>query len=215
PENILRPDAIALQRYREIQVNKLPEEQIIIEEEEEFNQQDVLECPICHISLHQDQRLNLERARRRIEERQRDMDNIPQIREDIEVIDNVQQIVVGKQPPPLQQQNEDRNMDPQDFTRCSICNTPLREAINGNPKVVRLCNNNRRYMAHMYCAIRWYDRDAVDTQRQNCRLNIERREKEHIELARDLHNIPQLDRDREVIDNQLDAQQINLDDNQN
>ncbi|CAG8827704.1 1582_t:CDS:2, partial [Dentiscutata erythropus] len=44
-----------------------------------------------------------------MEERQRDMDNIPQIR-------------------------EDRNMDPQDFTRCSICNTPLREAMNSNPE---------------------------------------------------------------------------------
>ncbi|CAG8785146.1 13067_t:CDS:2, partial [Dentiscutata erythropus] len=173
PENILRPpDAIALQGYREIQVNELPEEQIIIEEEEEFDQQDVLDCLICHISLHQggnviqllcfqpllrrrvgrdhilqimrrnrDQRLNLERvrrrmerrARRRIEERQRDMDQ--QVREDVDVIDNnVQQIVVEKQPPPLQQ-NEDRNMDPRDFTRCSICNTPLREAMNGNPEV--------------------------------------------------------------------------------
>ncbi|CAG8803483.1 21777_t:CDS:1, partial [Dentiscutata erythropus] len=50
PENILRPDAIALQRYREIQVNnnRIPQ-QIVIEEEEEFNQQDILECPICHI----------------------------------------------------------------------------------------------------------------------------------------------------------------------
>ncbi|CAG8799804.1 6145_t:CDS:2, partial [Dentiscutata erythropus] len=255
PENILRPDAIALQSYREIQVNELPEEQIIIEEEEEFDQQDVLDCPICHISLHQggdhilqimrrnrDQRLNLERARIRMEERQRDMDNIPQIREDVDVIDNVQQIVVVKQPPPLQQ-NEDRNMDPQDFTRCSICNTPLREAMNGNPEVVRLCNN-QRHMAHMHCTIRWYDRDGVDThcvicglnlilpyvrvnrnqvlqydtERQNRRLNIERRGKERMELAvqrrqeriaaakqRDLHNIPQLDRDRK----------INLDDNQN
>ncbi|CAG8808313.1 2030_t:CDS:2, partial [Dentiscutata erythropus] len=54
PENILRPDAIALQRYREIQVNdNRILQQIVIEEEEEFNQQDVLECPICHIPLHQ------------------------------------------------------------------------------------------------------------------------------------------------------------------
>ncbi|CAG8803480.1 21776_t:CDS:2 [Dentiscutata erythropus] len=111
-----------------------------------------------------------------MKERQRDMDNIPQIREDVEVIDNVQQIVVGKQPPLLQQQNEDRNMDPQDFTRCSICNTPLREAMNGNPEVVRLCNNNQRHMAHMHCAIRWYDRDSVDT-------HCVRREKECMELA--------------------------------
>ncbi|CAG8795234.1 6935_t:CDS:2 [Dentiscutata erythropus] len=179
-----------------------------------------------------------------MKERQRDMDNIPQIREDVEVIDNIQQIVVGKQSPSLQQQNEDRNMDPQDFTR----------SMNGNPEVVRLCNNpNKRHMAHMHCATRWYDKDGVDTccvvcglnlilpyvrvnrnqvlqydiERQNCRLNIERHEKERIELAaqrrqeriaakqRDLHNIPQLDRDREVIDNQLDVQQINLDDNQN
>ncbi|CAG8828115.1 15598_t:CDS:1, partial [Dentiscutata erythropus] len=64
--------------------------------------------------------------------------------------------------------------------------------------------------------------------RQNRRLNIERRGKERMELAaqrrqeriaaakqRDLHNIPQLDRGREVIDNRLDAQQINLDNNQN
>ncbi|CAG8712040.1 4741_t:CDS:2, partial [Dentiscutata erythropus] len=243
PENILRPDAIALQRYRKIQVNELPEEQIIIKEE--FNQQDVLECPICHIPLHQ--------ARRQMEERQRDINNILQIREDVEVIDNVQQIVVGKQPPPLQQQNKDRNIDLQDFTRCSICNTPLREAMNSNPEVARLCNNNQRYMAHTYCATRWYDRDGVDTccvvcslnlilpynrvnrnqvlqydrERQNRRLNIERCGKERMELAaqrrqeriaakqRDLYNIPQLDRNREVIDNQLDAQQINLDNNQN
>ncbi|CAG8598196.1 11899_t:CDS:2, partial [Dentiscutata erythropus] len=75
----------------------------------------------------------VDRARRRIEERQRDIDQ--QVREDVDVIDNVQQIVVvEKQPPPLQQQNEDRNIDPQDFTRCSICNTPLREAMNGNPE---------------------------------------------------------------------------------
>ncbi|CAG8804202.1 6032_t:CDS:2, partial [Dentiscutata erythropus] len=162
PENILRPDVIALQRYREIQVNKLPEEQIIIEEEEEFDQQDVSDCPICHISLHQ--------ARRRMEERQRDMDNIPQIRENVEVIDNIQQIVVVKQLPPPQQ-NEDRNMNPQDFTRCSICNTPLREAMNSNPEVVRLCNN-QRHMAHMHCAIRWYDRDSVDTHCVICGLNL-------------------------------------------
>ncbi|CAG8814590.1 2538_t:CDS:2 [Dentiscutata erythropus] len=99
--------------------------------------------------------------------------------------------------------------------------------MNSNPEVVRLCNNNQRHMAHTHCATRWYDRDGVDTQRQNRRLNIERHGKEHMELVaqrrqeriaakqRDLHNIPQLDRDREVIDNQLDAQQINLDDNQN
>ncbi|CAG8820090.1 28388_t:CDS:2, partial [Dentiscutata erythropus] len=105
----------------EIQVNdnRIPQ-QIVIEEEEEFNQPDVLECPICHIPLHQggnviqllcfepllcrrvgrdhilqimrrnrDNRLNLEQARRRMEERQRDMDNILQIRkEDVEIIDN-------------------------------------------------------------------------------------------------------------------------------
>ncbi|CAG8814591.1 2539_t:CDS:2, partial [Dentiscutata erythropus] len=69
PENILRSDMIALQRYREIQ------------------------------------KTNGRKTKR--------YDNIPQIREeDVEVIDNIQQIVVGKQPPPLQQQNEDRNMDP-------------------------------------------------------------------------------------------------------
>ncbi|CAG8744803.1 1658_t:CDS:2, partial [Dentiscutata erythropus] len=167
PENILKLDAIALQRYREIQVNELPEEQIIIKEEEEFDQQDFLECSICHILLYQDENViqlcdnsHVFHYLRQMEERQRDMDNIPQIREDVEVINNVQQIVVGKQPLPLQrqQQNEDRNMDPQDFTRCSICNTSLREAMNSNPE---------------------------------------------------------LDRDREVIDNRLDAQQINLDDNQN
>ncbi|CAG8824758.1 26831_t:CDS:1, partial [Dentiscutata erythropus] len=66
-----------------------------------------------------------------------------------------------------------------------------------------------------------------DRKRQNRRLNIERHGKERMELAaqrrqeriavkqRDLHNIPQLDRDREVIDNRLDVQQINLDNNQN
>ncbi|CAG8785212.1 28076_t:CDS:2 [Dentiscutata erythropus] len=211
PENILRPDVIALQRYREIQVNNNRIAQQIVIEEEEFDQQDVLDCPICHISLHQ---------------------------------------VIGKQPPPLQ--NEDGNVDPQDFTRCFICNTPLREAMNSNPEIVRLCNNNRRHMAHMHCVTRWYDRDGIDTccvicglnlilpyvrvnrnrvlqydrKRQNRRLNIERRGKERMVLAaqrrqkriavkqRDLHNISQLDRDKEV-DNQLDAQQINLDNNQN
>ncbi|CAG8806621.1 14207_t:CDS:2, partial [Dentiscutata erythropus] len=203
PENILKLDAIALQRYREIQVNdnRIPQ-QIIIEEEEEFNQQDVLEF-------------------------------------------------VEKQPPPLQQ-NKDRNIDSQYFTKCSICNTPLKEAMNDNLEVVRLCNN-QRHMAYIHCATRWYDRNSIDTccviyslnlilpyvrvnrnqvlqydrERQNRRLNIERCRKECMELAaqrrqeriaakqRDLYNIPQLDRNRKVIDNRLDAQQINLDDNQN
>ncbi|CAG8804205.1 13749_t:CDS:2, partial [Dentiscutata erythropus] len=54
PENILRPpDAIALQRYREIQVNDNRIPQQIVIEEEEFDQQDVLDCPICYISLYE------------------------------------------------------------------------------------------------------------------------------------------------------------------
>ncbi|CAG8804207.1 13750_t:CDS:2, partial [Dentiscutata erythropus] len=125
--------------------------------------------------------------------------------------------------------------------------------MNSNPEVVRLCNNNRRHMAHTHCVNRWYNRDGVDTrcvicglnlvlpyvrvnrnrilrydrERQNRRLNIVRRGIECMEIAAqrrqeriaakqiDLYNIPQLDRDRKVIDNQLDAQQINLDNNQN